>query len=64
MGDAPEKTQDNERKDGDPKGNMERHRIAGLHPMMNVRHDPAKRELHDQKRRDQPVKYLRGRSIV
>ena len=43
---------------------MERHRIAGLHPTMNVRHDPAKRELHDQKGHDQPVKYLGGRSIV
>jgi hypothetical protein len=64
MDDAPEEPQDDEREDGDPKGNMKRHRIAGLHPTMNVRHEPAQRELHHQERHDQPVKYLRGRSIV
>ena len=64
MGDAPEEAQDYERKDRDPKGNMERHRIAGFHPVVDVRHKPAERELDDQKRHDEPVEYLRGGPVL
>jgi hypothetical protein len=37
---------------------------TGLHPTMNVRHEPAERVLLNEKRHNQPVKYFRGGAIV
>jgi hypothetical protein len=37
---------------------------TGLHPTMNVRHEPAERVLLNEKRHNQPVKYFRGGTTV
>jgi hypothetical protein len=43
---------------------MKSHRVAGLHPTMNVRHEPAERVLLNEKHHNQPVKYFGGGSMV
>jgi hypothetical protein len=48
MGDAAAETRHHHCQDRDPKGNMQRHRVAGRHPPMNARHELAERILYNQ----------------
>ena len=63
MGDTPDKPQQNYREDGQAERNMERHSPAGR-PRVNVRHEPANRELNRQKRDDEPMKNFRRYAVM
>ena len=60
---APDQAKHDQDEDREAHGNMQRHGDAGLHPSMEIRHQPADQILHDQQGDDQPVKHL-GRGAV